>query len=185
MATSLDELRAIIAAVAARTAHGVVRVGGARCGVIAAQERVLTVARIAREERVVITFSPGVTAVGVLTSTGPSDDLAWITVDTSGGEALDGARAPVRVGQPVFAVTPSGSAVRVTFGSVATATAPFTTSRGRRIPGTIEHTAPLPSGAAGSALVDFEGRLVAINVDRLGGGLYLAIPTHASLREAR
>jgi S1-C subfamily serine protease len=183
MATSLDELSAIIAALAARTARGVVRVGRARCGVIVAPQRVLTVARVGGEQRVVITFSPAATAMGVLTGTGSSEGLASIAVDTSAGEALDRAQAPVRVGQPAFAVTPSGSGVRVTFGSIATATAPFTTPRGRRIPGTIEHTAPLPSGAAGSALVDAEGQLVAINVDRLGGGLYLAIPTDAWLRE--
>ena len=185
MATSLDELSAIIAALAPRTARGVVRVGRARCGVIVAHGRVLTVARAARDERVMITFSAGATAVGVLMGTGSGDGLASVAVDTSAGEALDRARAPVRVGTPVFAVSPSGAAVRVTFGSVATATAPFTTPRGRRIPGSIEHTAPLPSGAAGSALVDAEGGLVAINVDRLGGGLYLAIPTDAWLREVR
>ncbi|HVM01300.1 MAG TPA: S1C family serine protease, partial [Acidimicrobiales bacterium] len=56
--------------------------------------------------------------------------------------------------------------------------------RGRRITGSVEHTAPLPRGSSGSPVVDGAGRLVGISTNRLGDGFYLALPADADL-EAR
>ena len=58
----------------------------------------------------------------------------------------------------------------------------FRGPRGRRITGSLEHTAPLVSGSSGSALVDGSGKLVGVNTNRLGGGFYLALPADASLK---
>src|ERR671930_225984 len=59
----------------------------------------------------------------------------------------------------------------------------FRGPRGRRIEGAIEHTAPLPRGSSGGPLVDAEGRLLGLNAVRLEGGLILAVPATAALRE--
>jgi serine protease Do len=58
----------------------------------------------------------------------------------------------------------------------------FRGPRGRRISGSLEHTAPLAPGSSGSALVDADGKLVGLNTNRLDGGFYLALPADESLR---
>ena len=58
----------------------------------------------------------------------------------------------------------------------------FRGPRGRRISGSVEHTAPLAPGSSGSPLVDGEGRLLGLNTNRLGGGFYLALPADEALR---
>jgi serine protease Do len=55
--------------------------------------------------------------------------------------------------------------------------------RGRRIAGSLEHTAPLAPGSSGGPLVDAAGQLVGINTNRLGEAFYLAMPADAALRE--
>jgi serine protease Do len=49
--------------------------------------------------------------------------------------------------------------------------------------GAIEHTAPLPRGSSGGPLVDSAGNLVGINSLRLDGGLILAAPANAAVKE--
>ena len=53
---------------------------------------------------------------------------------------------------------------------------------GRRIDGSVEHTAPLAPGSSGGALLDGDGRLVGLNTNRIGEGFYLALPADAALR---
>jgi serine protease Do len=59
----------------------------------------------------------------------------------------------------------------------------FRGPRGRRVTGSLEHTAPLARGSSGSPVVDVTGRLVGLNTARLGEGFYLALPADADLRE--
>jgi serine protease Do len=59
----------------------------------------------------------------------------------------------------------------------------FRGPRGRRVTGSLEHTAPLARGSSGSPVVDDGGRLVGVNTARLGDGFYLALPADADLRE--
>jgi S1-C subfamily serine protease len=54
---------------------------------------------------------------------------------------------------------------------------------GRRIEGSVEHTAPLAPGSSGGALLDASGKLVGINTNRIGEGFYLALPADAALRD--
>src|ERR1700727_2792196 len=59
---------------------------------------------------------------------------------------------------------------------------PFGGPRGRRIAGSLEHTAPLLPGSSGGPVLDAGGRLLGINTSRLGEGFYLAIPADETLR---
>jgi serine protease Do len=70
----------------------------------------------------------------------------------------------------------------VTFGFVSSVARKFRGPRGRRISGSIEHTAPLAPGSSGGALLDAEGRLLGLNTNRLGTGFYLALPADEGLR---
>jgi serine protease Do len=83
----------------------------------------------------------------------------------------------------VFGVAnPGGRGLRVTVGLVTAAGQAFRGPRGRRITGSLEHTAPLARGSSGGPVVDGAGRLVGVNTNRLGEGFYLAIPADADLR---
>jgi serine protease Do len=111
-------------------------------------------------------------------------DLAVISVDTSGVPALpwaDGTAA--EIGMPVFALAnPGGRGLRVTFGFVSGVERTFRGPRGRRITGTLEHTAPLLPGSSGGPVLSAAGQLLGINTNRLGEGFYLAIPADEALR---
>ena len=77
---------------------------------------------------------------------------------------------------------PGGRGLRATFGLVSATGRSFRGPRGRRIGGSIEHTAPLPRGSSGGPLVDAEGRLLGLNSVRVEGGLILALPADAAMR---
>ena len=58
----------------------------------------------------------------------------------------------------------------------------FRGPRGRRVAGSIEHTAPLPRGSSGGPLVDAQGNLLGLNAVRRDGGFILALPADAALK---
>ena len=58
----------------------------------------------------------------------------------------------------------------------------FRGPRGRRISGSLEHTAPLLPGSSGGPVLDAGGQLLGINTHRLGEGFYLAVPADEELR---
>jgi serine protease Do len=111
-------------------------------------------------------------------------DLAVIGVDTGGVPALPWASgASAAIGMPVFALAnPGGRGLRVTFGFVSGLERTFRGPRGRRITGSLEHTAPLLPGSSGGPVLNAGGQLLAINTNRLGEGFYLAIPADQALR---
>jgi serine protease Do len=83
----------------------------------------------------------------------------------------------------VFALAnPGGRGLRVTFGFVSGIERTFRGPRGRRITGSLEHTAPLLPGSSGGPVLDAGGQLLGINTNRLGEGFYLAIPADEALR---
>ena len=97
--------------------------------------------------------------------------------------AAVGRRRRASVGLPVFALAnPGGRGPRVTFGFVSGIERTFRGPRGRRISGSLEHTAPLLPGSSGGPVLDAAGHLLGINTNRLGEGFYLAIPADAALR---
>src|SRR5690606_28168900 len=92
------------------------------------------------------------------------------------------AEQPVQAGDVVFAAGPNNHGGRVTMGLVTTMGRAFRGPRGRRIEGSIEHSAPLARGSSGGPLVDRHGHLVGLNTHRLGDGFTLAVPADADLR---
>ncbi len=146
--------------------------------------RVLTNAHNVRGDQVTVTFADGRTAEGRVAGHDIDADLAVIDVDTGGVPALpwasDGAAG---VGAAVFALAnPGGRGLRVTFGFISGIERTFRGPRGRRITGSLEHTAPLLPGSSGGPVLDGSGQLLGINTNRLGEGFYLAIPADEALR---
>jgi len=183
----LDEIGASIKQLAEGPGASVVGVGqrwGVGSGIVLGEGTVLTNAHNVRGDRVTVTFADGREEEGTVAGRDVDGDLAVISVDTGGVPALpwaDGAAA--EVGTPVFALAnPGGRGLRVTFGFVSGIERTFRGPRGRRITGSLEHTAPLLPGSSGGPLLTAAGQLLAINTNRLGEGFYLAIPADETLR---
>jgi serine protease Do len=185
--TALDELEATVRRVAADVGPAVVGVSGGRAtgtGVVVADGAVLTNAHNLAAEDVTVTFADGRRAAATLKGVDPDGDLAVLAVDTASTPAASWSDAAPAAGQVVFALAnPGGRGLRATFGVLAATDEAFRGPRGRRITGSLEHTAPLPRGSSGGPVVDAEGRVLGINTHRLGDGFYLALPADAALRE--
>lgn len=179
-----QELEEAATGVAARVGPAVVRIGrgGRGAGVIVREGVVVTNAHNLRGPETTVTFTDGRRETGLVAGVDVDGDLAALSVDTSGITPLERAPDGVRTGSVVFTVT-SGAAggTRVSFGVVSSVGQAFRGPRGRRITGSLEHTAPLPRGSSGGPLVDRLGRLVGLNTNRLGDGFYLALPADTEL----
>jgi S1-C subfamily serine protease len=185
--TILDEVGASIRQVAEGAGASVVGIGqrwGAGSGIVLDEGRVLTNAHNVRGGHVTVTFADGHSAEGTVAGHDIDNDLAVINVDTGGAPALPWASdGSAEIGKPVFALAnPGGRGLRVTFGFVSGIERSFRGPRGRRITGSLEHTAPLLPGSSGGPVLDAAGQLLGINTHRLGEGFYLAIPADAALR---
>jgi serine protease Do len=189
MTALLDELQAAVAAVAERVGPSVVGLGrgwGRGSGVVIAEGRVLTNAHVLRGDEVAVRRRDGEVMLGRVAGADDALDVAVIAVDTGDAppvawetDALD----ELGAGRPVFALAdPGGRGLRTTFGLVTATGRSFRGPGGRRIGGSIEHSAPLPRGSSGGPLVDVGGRLLGINSVRMEGGLLLALPADAALR---
>ncbi len=187
--TLLEELETSVQAATERTGPAVVGLGrgwGVGSGVVIAPGRVLTNAHNLRHDETTITFHDGRRAAGRVTGSDSDLDIAVIDVDTADIEPIawadDETQPPI--GRAVLALAnPGGRGLRVTPGFVSSGARGFRGPRGRRISGAIEHTAPLPRGSSGGPLIDAAGRLLGINAVRVEGGLILAIPADATLRD--
>jgi serine protease Do len=182
----LEELENATVAVADRVGPAVVGIGagwGLGSGVVVAEGVVLTNAHNVSDPGVTLIFADGRSVQGQVSGHDIDGDLATIAVDTSGVTPVEWADAPARVGASVFALAnPGGRGLRVTLGSVASVGRTFRGPRGRRVTGTVEHTAPMVKGSSGGPLVDASGRLVGLNTNRLGEGFYAALPADDDLR---
>jgi S1-C subfamily serine protease len=131
-----------------------------------------------------VQFADGRSVIAEVIGTDADGDLAVLTADTGDAPALVWSDGSARPGAAVFGLAkPGGRGVRVTFGLITAADRAFRGPRGRRIEGSIEHTAPLARGSSGGPVVDAQGRLVGINTNRLDQGFYLAIPADDALRQ--
>ena len=183
----LEELQSAITSVADKAGTAVVGIGSRQrgSGVVVADDRVVTNAHNVRGDEVTVTFADGRSVRGRLAGIDVDGDLAVINVDTGGARAAAwGEGDALTVGTPVFgaAASPTGG-TRVTFGTVSAVARAFRGPGGRRIAGSVEHTAPLAPGSSGGPIFDAEGRLLGLNTNRLGEGFYLALPADTALRE--
>ncbi len=185
--TILDEIGASIRQLAEGAGTSVVGIGqrwGAGSGIVLGEGQVLTNAHNVRGDQVTVTFADGRTAEGSVAGHDIDSDLAVISADIGETPALPWASsASAELGKPVFALAnPGGRGLRVTFGFVSGIERTFRGPRGRRITGSLEHTAPLLPGSSGGPVLDAGGQLLGINTNRLGEGFYLAIPADETLR---
>lgn len=182
----LEELQEAATRVAETVGPAVVRIGrgwGRGAGVVVGDGLVATNAHNLRGEETTVTFADGRSETGRVAGVDVDGDLAVLAVDTAGVAPLEWTGDAVAPGTPVFAVTTSAvGGVRVSFGLVSTVGQAFRGPRGRRITGSLEHTAPLRRGSSGGPVLDSAGRLLGINTHRLGEGFYLALPADADLR---
>lgn len=188
--TTIEGLQEAVGSVAAGVGTSVVGVAGRRSagsGVVVAPGRVLTNAHNLwrADEGVSVTFADGRTAAATALGVDADADVAILDVDTADAPVVGwNGSSDVGIGAVVFAVAnPGGRGLRVTFGLVSGTQRSFRGPRGRRIAGSIEHTAPLLPGSSGGPIVDGEGHLIGINTHRLGEGFYLAIPADDALRQ--
>jgi S1-C subfamily serine protease len=185
--TALDELQKTITDVSTRVGPSVVGIGSRLrgSGVVITDGKVLTNAHNVRGDEVTINFAGGRSTRGKLAGIDVDGDLAVVSVDTSGAKALEWADgAAVTPGTIVFAAAaaPDG-ATRVTLGTVSAVARAFRGPGGRRIAGSVEHTAPLAPGSSGGPVLNAKGQLLGINTNRIGEGFYLALPADTALRE--
>ena len=183
----LTEIRDAIERLTNEVGPSLVGVGqrwGIGSGVVLGAGKVLTNAHNVRGAEVTITFSDGRTETGTVTGIDVDGDLAVVAVDTKDAPPVSWSENGLpSVGTPVFALAnPGGRGLRVTIGLVSGTQRTFRGPRGRRISGSLEHTAPLLPGSSGGPIVDETGALLGLNTNRLGEGFYLAIPADATLR---
>ncbi len=181
------EVRALAATVGPSVA-GLGRGWGHGSGVVVAPGLLLTVAHVLRGADVAVTVGGRPAVHGRVAGVDADLDLAVIAADTGDAPPVDWdpeQASAAAMGDPVVALAdPGGRGLRATLGLVSAADRSFRGPRGRRIAGALEHTAPLPRGSAGGPLVSAGGGLLGLNSIRLEGGLILAVPADAALREA-
>jgi serine protease Do len=184
----LEEVTQVVRSAAERVGPAVVGLGrgwGRGSGVVIADGSVLTTAHNLRGDEVTVTFADGRRETGAVAGVDADGDVAVVSVDTGEAEPVEwGAPEELAAGSVVLALAnPGGRGLRTTLGLVSAVGSRLRGRRGRRIRGTIEHTAPLPRGSSGGPLLDPEGRLVGLNAVRMDGGLIVAIPADSALRE--
>ena len=184
--TAIDDIQSAITSIADKAGASIVGIGSRQrgSGVVIADGKVLTNAHNVRGDEVTVTFADGRSTRGQLSGVDWDGDLAVISVDTGKAKGLDWADGgSASLGTAVFgaAATPGGG-TRVTFGTVSAVARAFRGPGGRKIAGSIEHTAPLAPGSSGGAILDGQGRFLGLNTNRLGEGFYLAVPADAELR---
>ncbi len=185
--SGLDEVQTAVRAVAETAGPAVVGIGhgwGTGSGVVIGDGAVLTNAHNVRGGEVAVSFGhDSRTVEGHVAGVDVDGDLAILNVDTAGVAPLAWTDTPPGLGAVVFGLAnPGGRGLRVTVGLVSALGQAFRGPRGRRVTGSIEHTAPLVRGSSGGPVVDASGRFLGLNTNRLGEGFYAAIPADDDLR---
>jgi len=184
----LEEVTQAVRSASERVGPAVVGLGrgwGRGSGVVIGDGAVLTTAHNLRGDQVTVVFADGRRETGTVAGVDADGDVAVVSVDTGDAEPLEwGDPGELGPGSAVLALAnPGGRGLRTTLGLVSSIGSSLRGPRGRRIRGTIEHTAPLPRGSSGGPLVDADGRLLGLNAVRMEGGLIVALPADAALRE--
>jgi S1-C subfamily serine protease len=185
---SLEDLGKSIAGVADKVGPSTVGLGNrwrGGSGVVIDKDRVLTNAHNLHGDEPKVYFADGREADGKVLGVDLDGDLAVVEAATNGTPPIAwGDGSALTIGAPVVALgNPAGRGPRVTFGFVSGVGRTFRGPRGRRIGGSVEHTAPLMPGSSGGPIVDTAGRLLGINTNRLESGFYLAIAADGALKD--
>ena len=186
---AIEELQETITHLAEQVGPAVVGIGqrwGVGSGIVIGSGQVLTNAHNLRGEETTVSFSDGRIATGKPAGVDVDGDLAVISVETGDIKPLEWASngGTPDIGRFVFAMSnPGGRGLRVTFGTITGTERSFRGPRGRRIAGSLEHTAQLLPGSSGGPVIDANGALLGLNTNRLGEGFYLAIRADQALRE--
>ena len=183
MTSLLDELTSSGHQIAHEAGPSVVGVGRRGSGVVVAPGLVATNAHNVRHDQTDVTFADGRVETAEVRAADLDGDLAVLAVDTGDVVPIEWAEATPEAGDAVFAVAnPGGRGTRLSFGIVSSVGREFRGPRGRRIAGSLEHTAPLARGSSGGPVLDRTGRAIGLNTHRLGEGFYLALPVDEALR---
>src|SRR4051794_9678803 len=150
----LEEVTQTVREAASSVGPAVVGLGrgwGRGSGVVIGTGSVLTTAHNLRGEEVTVTFADGRRETGAVMGVDADGDLAVVRVETADVEPVEwGDATSLGAGSVVVALAnPGGRGLRTTVGLVSAIGARLRGPRGRRIRGTIEHTAPLPRGSSG------------------------------------
>ncbi len=183
--SAVAELEQAVRAVAERAGPAVVAIGrGPRgSGVVIGAGLVLTNAHNLRDRTTSVTFADGRVVQATVAGVDPDGDVAVLRVDTGDAAPLAwGEPNQVSSGSLIYAVARGRAGLRATFGLVTGTEQEFRGPRGRRIRGSLEHTAPLARGSSGGPVLDGEGRLLGLNTRRLGEGFYSAMPADDAFR---
>lgn len=182
----LEQLQQATETVAGKVGASVVGIGhgwGRGSGVVVGEGLVLTNAHNVHDREVPLSFGDGRTVTASVAGIDVDGDLAVLSADTAGAPVVEWGEGEPAVGTVVFALAnPGGRGLRTTMGQVSSVGRSFRGPRGRRVTGSVEHTAPMAKGSSGGPVVDSAGRLVGLNTNRLGEGFYLALPADAELR---
>jgi len=179
----LDELASVISSAADKVGPSVVSVNRSGSGIVVGKDRVATNAHNLRGHGIMVGFADGRLAEATPLGVDVDGDLVVLSVPTGDAPAVEWADETPGLGTPVVALAnPRGRGLRATFGTVSSVNRAFRGPRGRRIAGSLEHTAPLARGSSGGPVLGTDGRLVGINTHRLQEGLYLALAVGDDLK---
>lgn len=132
-----------------------------------------------------VQFGDGREEDGTLAGSSEQFDLAVINVDSGGVTPLEfGDATAVAVGTQIATVAAPGGHPRTTPGTIAAVDSRLRTRSGSPVDRVFEHTAPLLRGASGGPVLDDQGKVVGLNINRLEGGLYQALTADDDLRAA-
>jgi serine protease Do len=188
MTSLLDELTNSGHEIARAVGPSVVGVGRRGTGVVVAPGLVATNAHNVthgkgRHDEVEVSFADGRVVTAEVRASDLDGDLAVLSVDTADAPPIEWSDSTPEPGDAVFALAnPGGRGSRLSFGIVSSVGRGFRGPRGRRIAGSLEHTAPLARGSSGGPVLDRTGRAIGLNTHRLGEGFYLALPVDEKLR---
>ncbi len=143
-------------------------------GIVIAPNRVLVPGRTSRGTTTIgVAFADGRRVNASVFARDRRLRAAILEVDTPNVTPLAPTDVEVAIGTPILAISnPEGAGLHAAPGVITSI------ERGGR-PGTFEHSAPLPEGSYGSAVVDLDGRLVGVNVMRSDAGLTTALRVDA------
>jgi serine protease Do len=146
-------------------------------GLVVAANRVVAMVYSLHSEQLEVRIG-GESQAATTEGTDPATGVGLLAVATGDVAPITWAAEVPELGDRVFALGDPGTGLRITEGRVSSAPLSLRGPGGRLIEG-IEHTAQMPRGSGGSALVNADGAVVGLNTLRTDPGFLFAIGTAA------